>query len=182
MTTAPALDTFHGTALGAPRDLRERALRAARDERQHAHAMTDLARERGAVVPRVRAARRRARSLFDVALENATEGCVRESYGALFAVWQAEHAFDPRVRVEMQNIARDEAEHAELASDVHEWARKRLAPHERASLDRAMDDAWLDLEREVELSRPSAPLTRELGVPPTNVAVVLVKNLRAALA
>src|SRR5581483_682033 len=115
-----------------------RAREAARDERRHARTMTALARRRGATVPRVRATRRRSRALFDIALENAVEGCVREAYGALFAVWQSEHATDPRVRSAMRSIARDEATHAELAYDVHAWAREILQPDERTRLDRAV--------------------------------------------
>jgi len=129
-------------------------------------------------VPRVRSTSRRSRSLYEVALENATEGCVREAYGALFAVWQSQHASDPRLRSAMKDIARDEAEHAELARDVHRWARARLNRRERASLERAMQNAWVDLEREVGLARPSMCLTSDLGVPAAHIAAVLVRELR----
>jgi hypothetical protein len=102
-------------------------------------------------------------------------------YGALFAVWQSEHASDPRLKRTMQTIARDEAEHAELACDVHRWARAKLSPSERSELDAKMQDAWWELEREVANARPSARLTRELGVPRTKVAVTLVRELQIAL-
>jgi hypothetical protein len=167
--------------LGAPSDLAERARAAASDERRHARAMGRHARTRGAVVPRVRASAERERSLFDIALENATEGCVREAYGALFAVWQSEHAADADLRRTMKAIARDEAAHAELARDVHRWARAELGARERAELDAAMHDAWTELEEEVANARPSTRLARELGVPRTKVAVTLVRKLQIAL-
>jgi len=57
-------------------------------------------------------------ALVDVALENAVEGCVRETYGALIATRQAEAASDPVVRRAMRKIAADETAHAALSWDV----------------------------------------------------------------
>ena len=52
------------------------------------------------------------RELEAIAIENAVEGCVRESFGALLATWQAKTAGDARVRAAMKRIARDETRHA----------------------------------------------------------------------
>ena len=60
--------------------------------------------------PRVEALPTRA--LGVVAIENAVEGCVRETFGALIASWQAEHARDPGIKRLMRSIARDETRHA----------------------------------------------------------------------
>ena len=72
------------------------------------------------------AARRPSASPNPIALENATEGCVRETYGALVAHRQANIATDRSIRCMMQTIATDETNHAGLAWDV-----KRVTP-ERA--------------------------------------------------
>jgi len=59
------------------------------------------------------------RTLFEVALENAVEGCVRETYGAAVGAWQARRAPDDRVRRAFAPVVADEARHADLAWDVH---------------------------------------------------------------
>jgi hypothetical protein len=69
----------------------------------------------------------------DVALENAREGCVGETYAAAVALWQAERAGDPEVRAAMAGIARDEIAHAQLAWDVDAWAASRLSPAQVAA-------------------------------------------------
>jgi hypothetical protein len=61
------------------------------------------------------------RSLEQLAVENAVEGCVRETYGALLATWQARAAAEPRVRAMMAAVAVDETRHAQLAWDLDAW-------------------------------------------------------------
>lgn len=48
-----------------------------------------LAARYGATAPRPRVERAPVRSLEDIAVENAVEGCVRETFGALVGAWQA---------------------------------------------------------------------------------------------
>ncbi|MCU0686523.1 MAG: ferritin-like domain-containing protein [Polyangiaceae bacterium] len=55
------------------------------------------------------------RSLYTFALENAVEGCVRETWGALLAQHQAARAADGAVRFVSELIADDETRHAELS-------------------------------------------------------------------
>src|SRR6185503_12478530 len=103
------------------------ARRAAGDEVRHHRAMTALARRFGAEPPAVpRAFPDEVRSLEAVAVENAAEGCMRETIGALVAREQAGRAGDPVVRAAMRGIAADEARHAELAFQVDGWARGKL--------------------------------------------------------
>src|SRR5262249_1654863 len=59
-------------------------------------------------------------------------GCVRETYGAPVARFQAEHAQDPAVAHLMAGIARDEARHAALSWAVARWAETRLDAAARA--------------------------------------------------
>ena len=94
---------------GAPKNLVAGAERAARDEVRHARMTARVAKRNGAT-PKAPSAtpRRSERSLEEIAIENAIEGCVRETYGAVTAMWQAERAEDPSVRALMKRIAVDE--------------------------------------------------------------------------
>ena len=71
------------------------------------------------------------RSLLDIACENAIEGCVRETFGALSAAWQARHARDAELALHFKRVARDEARHAALAWAVDAWLCERLTPSQR---------------------------------------------------
>ena len=166
--------------LGAPRSLLARVVRAMKDEVRHARLTARIARRRGAE-PRpasVRAAR--TRSIPAVARENATEGCVRETYGALVATWQAAHARDPEVRRLMAAIARDETRHADLSWDVARFLDTKLDPKARAAVRRARARAVASLYERV--SRQSASqMVRLVGVPEPRHARRLVDALAAAL-
>jgi hypothetical protein len=148
---------------GAPDALVRDAKRAANDERMHARVMTRLARRAGATVPRWRPSRGPVRPLRALAEENAREGCVRETFGALVAAWQCVRAADPKLRAAMRVIARDETRHAALAWRVDAWARGRLSVDECASLD-AIRDREVQALRE-EVRRPTEARRRALGFP-----------------
>ncbi len=114
-------------AHGAPADLVRRARASARDEARHARMMARIARRRGASVPRVSVRDQPAvRDIESIAKENAVEGCVSETFGALFATWYAERASDPEIREAMAAIAPDELRHAALGWDVAAWAEAKL--------------------------------------------------------
>jgi hypothetical protein len=87
----------------------------------------------------------RTRTLADVAVENAVEGCVRETYGALLAFVEALSSPDPSLRRAMRSIAEDECRHAELAWSVHAWALPRLLPAERRRVVEALRAATREL-------------------------------------
>jgi hypothetical protein len=123
--------------LRAPRRLVRGARRSRRDEIRHTRMMRAVERK----PVRVEVAQPHARSVLQIALENEIEGCVRETYGAAIARWQAaKDRFYER-------IARDEARHAVLAHEVSRFLRARLSPTERAFLDRARDEAIDELVR-----------------------------------
>jgi hypothetical protein len=119
-------------------------------------------------------------SLARLARENAAEGCVRETYGALLATWQAAHAADPEIRAAMGGIAEDETRHAELSWAIHAWATDRLPARERARVERARREAEEALLREVA-EAPSAEVARDAGIPTGPVAAALARSLMAAL-
>jgi hypothetical protein len=169
-------------ALGAPRGLVRAARAAARDEARHARSMDDLARGYRARSPRPRAASLRPlRSLEEVARENAVEGCVRETYGALLAHHQAAHAGDPAVRAAMRVIAREETRHAALAWRVARWARARLDAEARARIDESRRQAVAELRRALKVA-PAAPVARACGLPDPPKALRLASSLAHAWA
>jgi hypothetical protein len=62
-------------------------------------------------------------SLLAIALKNAVEGCVRETYGAVVNLVESRWSSDPEVRRAMWSIAENECRHAELARALARWAR-----------------------------------------------------------
>ncbi|MGH7282693.1 MAG: hypothetical protein ACRELY_14290 [Polyangiaceae bacterium] len=117
---------------GAPQSLRRAARRAANDERRHARVMRKLAIEDGALGPTARVAKPRRRSLEAMAIENAVEGCVNETYGALLLRFQAARSTDARLGATLSAIADDEMRHAALSWAVARWIDTKLdAPAQR---------------------------------------------------
>jgi hypothetical protein len=164
--------------LGAPRALIRRAHQAAREESRHAALVGALARARGAVVPPVRVRRPGARSMVAIALENATEGCVRETFAALVAHHQARAAHDRDIRTTMREIARDETSHAALARDVDHWMAPRLGARERARVARARARAGDAL---IAGWRAAGDVADRLGLPGTRAGRALARRVGEAL-
>jgi hypothetical protein len=123
---------------GAPTSLVDRARKAARDEVRHACTMLRLLGKRGAVPAFERSAFTARRSLCEIAVENAREGCIRESFGALLAQVQQLKAADPRLREAFASVAEDETEHAQLAWDVHAWLVSHMTAAEVAEVECAI--------------------------------------------
>jgi hypothetical protein len=167
-------------ALGAPVALQDRALRSARDEVRHA-AQTRLWAERFGgqvtlpVVPALE-----LRDLERVACENVAEGCVRETYGALVAHHQAEHASHPEIRSMMRAIAEDETRHAALAWSVAAWAEPRLSSAARARVREALRSALAQLRSELATEVPEE-LREVAGVPSAAAALELFAGLERSL-
>lgn len=138
-------------AVYAPAALRRRAGRSMRDEARHTRTMRTFARRFGGVPRRVRIAPLASRDLVGMAIQNAVEGCVFETWAALLATWQAEHAADPHVRAAMQSIARGEARHAALAWDVAEWLEARLDPAEASRVREAKTDVLARLRAQIDV-------------------------------
>lgn len=157
-------------AHGAPVGLIARARRAQADEKRHHRAMSALAARFGAAVPPVQVEPIGVRPLIEVALENAVEGCVRETWGAAVAAFQGEQAEDRAVRRTMRAIARDEAHHAALGWDVDAWARAKLPPAQRAALDGARTEA----SRHIDAPTSSSLL----GLPGPEASATMLAALR----
>jgi hypothetical protein len=154
-------------AHGAPPSLIARAERARRDEIRHARAMARLAQRFGGEPRAIAEAALPVRSLAEIAVENAAEGCVRESLGALVAEWQARFAADARVRSAMKRIAADEREHAELAWDVARFIGLRVD----------LRDAIAALD----VSEPDREVAAIAGLPSSEVMKSFVESARRDL-
>jgi hypothetical protein len=174
-------------ALGAPGALTAAALAAARDEVRHTRLMGALAARHGAVgvsrrrEVRIAAAATDPRPLAAVACENAVEGCVRETFGALLAHLQARTAPDPVMRAVMARIAEDETRHANLAWDVDRWAWARLGAADRTRVLDARAAAVNELRDGCARLAPDDRSRGALGLPQPDVAATLVEELAAAL-
>jgi hypothetical protein len=161
---------------GAPRSLVRKARAASRDEVRHARVMGTLARRHGASFRAPLAKTRSCRSLEEIARENVVEGCVRETYGALLATFQASNAADPAVRSAMRVIARDETRHAALAWEVARWADSKLATAARRRISAARCAALDELREEV-LRSSGRDLQRLIGLPLPHQARALTNAL-----
>jgi hypothetical protein len=164
----------------APERLLAGAKRAACEEIRHARLMSAFAVRYGGRPRRPRVIHGAVRSLEEVAVENAVEGCIRETYGALVGMWQATFANDPHIRRVMSGIARDESRHAALSWEVARWIEARLDSDERRRLDTAKADAIRQLEREVS-AEPDVAVVRQAGIPAADAARRLFEHARATL-
>ena len=114
------------------------ARRSAREEARHARLMMRLARRAGVRhFPRVERPAPRVRSLEEIAIENAIEGCIRETFGALLAMREAGRAADDEARATLTEIARDETSHAALAWALSDALSRKLDAPARARVLRA---------------------------------------------
>jgi len=168
-------------ALGASARLVRAAERAAQDEVRHAVAVGEAARRYGATPKPTRSLRAPLRSAFAVARENAVEGCVRETFGALQATFQAAHAADPLLARLFGTIARDETRHAALAWDVAGWLEPQLTPRERGAV-RAAKRAAIDSLRRAVAEKPLGAAVKLAGMPTTAQARRLLDGIARHLA
>ena len=170
------------SALGAPDNLLQAAKQSAADEVRHARAMGELAIVAGAHVnlhpPK---AKPLERTLQELALENAVEGCVHETFAAMTAMHQAEHATDADIRSTMETIAKDELGHGELAWAIHRWACAQLSADEVAALERAMADAADEMMAGLGRDPLNAATRKRLGLPEPARAVKLASGLKERL-
>jgi hypothetical protein len=169
------------SAHGAPESLRALALDAMLDEVAHAYEVAQLARAFGAEVVAAQLRETPLRSLLELALDNAQEGCVRETFGALLATYQAQVAEDARVRTALARIAEDETRHAALSWQLMAWITPRLAAHEREAVAAARREARARLEQESDFGL-SAAERRALGMPTPALWKHLLAQLDVALA
>lgn len=151
-------------ALGAPAELVEAARASREDEVRHARMTAKMAKRFGAEPRPAMIEVGAVRTAFEIALENAVEGCVRETFGALVAHHQAAQASDRNIAAMMGVIAEDETRHAALAWDVAGWLEPQLSASERAEVNAAREAALAHLRSEIGVE-PAAGLRVQAGMP-----------------
>lgn len=167
--------------LQAPLHLVEQARQAAREEVVHAQAVATLARRRGATPPQPRLKPPPLRTLEEVAVDNAAEGCVREAFGALIGLYQSAHAKAPDVRATMKMIAEDEITHAAFSFELDHHFDNRLDSTGQARCTQAREQALADLLHKV-FTFSDAPWRTELGLPDADTLFDLARAFSAELA
>ena len=121
------------------------ALKAAEQEVRHAHDVTRLALSLGHC-PRPHTLHPTGlRSLDEVALDNAGEGCGRELMGAVINAHQAKTAGNPLVRKTMAGIADDEREHAGFSFELAGALMPRLSASQRRRAREAQEQTLAQL-------------------------------------
>ena len=158
--------------------LASRALRAQGDELRHARHARVLLRALGGRPRRAPAVTLVNRNLEEAALENATEGCVHETFGAIALGIQAARARNPALRHFFQRIARDEMDHATLSWDVHDALAPRLGRRARASIGRRQ---MAELDRIESMAPLPIDLHEDVGAPSPTERAKLVAEMRLAV-
>lgn len=123
--------------IGAPAWAIASARAAIADELLHARLASRLARALGATVAPPVIEGDDETTLAELARDNAVEGQVGETFGALLAMCQARTATSPVVRSVFARIAHDETRHAELAHRLASWLAAGLTARERANISAA---------------------------------------------
>jgi hypothetical protein len=160
----------------APEALVRGARHAAYEEIEHAQATHSLASRFGGSPRPVDFRPRLHRSLLEIAMENAREGCVRELFGAACAHLQAKQARDPEIKKTFARIAEEETGHAEWSLALDLWLRDRLSEAEWTQVEQARNDAVVGLYASTRLE-PAAILVEQAGVPTSAQVKYLLSEL-----
>lgn len=169
---------------GAPDDLVHAAARAEREEMLHTAMMKHHTQAYGGACSPARTKKTDHRSLEAMAIENAVEGCVNETFGALLMTWQAEHAASMNLRDTFAKIAQDEIGHAALSHSVAAWAGSQLDARAQNRVKRARERAVRKLERSQSAYENrvfSDQLAREVGWPTPSQRSELIQKMLTAL-
>ena len=129
--------SFHN----APTELIDRCFLAAKEEIVHAQMMAKLAEIHQGELPELSFGTFEPRALLDLALDNAVEGCIFETFSALKMLQQAQRATDPVIAQTLKSIARDEVNHAELSWAIHRHLMTELSTEEQTLVQKAQKEA-----------------------------------------
>lgn len=162
----------------APRSLVRACAAARADEVHHARMARTIAKRHGASEPPAppSPAQEGERTLEAIAIENAVEACVYESFGVVIGMWQAAHAPSADLRAFFSKLVEDESRHVALAWRVDAWARAALDAGANARIDRARDAALDELAKNLE-NEP----TPGLGLPSPREARALFESFARGL-
>ena len=125
----------------APEELIRRCWEAAKDEVQHARIMGHMAQQFTDEKPKLEFGSFQQRSIYDLVLDNAIEGCIFETYSAFKAHHQAQKAESISIRDIMNIISADELRHAQLSWDIHHYFISKLSLQEQRTILEAQKEA-----------------------------------------
>jgi hypothetical protein len=174
-----AFDALHAdlVRVGAPAALLRSIRSARKDEVRHARLVSREAARHGAIAPAAVVNPIAPRSLEQLAIDNAEEGCVVETFGAALLTLQAERVNDPRLRRMFRAFAADELRHAAPSWRIAAWLEARLPTEGRQRVARARNEAVSSLERRLL----PALSDDELGIPEARTQRTLLWSIRGAL-
>ncbi len=164
----------------APEELVQIAREAIHEECQHAEMATLLAQAYDASPPVLAVAPFRLRPLAEIVLENATEGCINETFAAACAMWQQEHTTLDAFRAVIGRIAEEESRHAALSWAIHAWAMPQLSLTEQTQIRQAQAQTLDTLEQHFLEEAPPTVRTA-VGLPTSQDAALLFQQLRTQL-
>ncbi len=167
-------------AHGAPARLVQLARRSQEDEVLHARLTGELATRFGGRLREVTLPELPIRPLLEIAMENAVEGCVRETFGACMAMVQSELSTDAQVRSVMVLLAEDEIRHASLAWEVASWVEPLLPSWDRSRVANARLSAARELREQAE-QPPNPDLAAPTGIPDRPRTLALLDALSLEL-
>ena len=152
-------------------------MRAAREEVMHARMMNHQCVKHDVRIPHLDESVLPKRTLCDIAIENAIEGCVHERYAALQAHHQAHHAQAEELRTVFLRIAQEETEHTALAEDLHMWLMGQLTQQERNRVQESRKDAQKTLEKALLYKDDDPEMMLYLGLPCARKSYELAQKL-----
>lgn len=100
----------------------------------------------------------------DTALDNAVEGCGRETFSALVGLYQARHARSAHVRRVLASVSEDEVGHAAWSWEAARQFNRHLRPAVRRRVAEACEQTLTQLAHDYAVSMPRA-FRDELGLP-----------------
>ncbi|MAA78179.1 MAG: hypothetical protein CL916_02885, partial [Deltaproteobacteria bacterium] len=144
----------------APKNLQERCIRSLKEEQAHTRMAITLCERYGGSSPDMHVPSPKTVSLFDAALHNAIVGCIQETWAAVLEEYQAQHT---QIHQHIQRrIAKDEASHAQLAWDIHDFFMDLLSQNERSHIIEQMTSLLSSYDIDVI---ESFPRSKEIGIP-----------------
>jgi peroxiredoxin family protein len=158
--------SFHN----APTELIDRCFLAAKEEVVHAQMMAKLAELHQGQLPDLSFGEFEPRTLLELALDNAVEGCIFETFSALKILRQAQKATDSVIAQTLNSIAKDECNHAELSWDIHRYLMTKLSNEEQTLVQKAQKEAVIKIgTASNNISQLSIEEQELLGVKETNL-------------
>ena len=136
-----------------------------------------MAEQEGEFVPSVKY-KPSQKDIFEVALHNAVEGCVHETWSALIANWQSAHLEeDPDLCIIYHKIGQDETNHGQLAWDLHHWFLSQLTKNQQKTIKKSQQQAIARLL----INNGNMEYIAGLGLPTTQQAQMLTSIFCAEL-